>query len=191
MYASPYRRFEPGEVSRLSDQRLEIASLFGGDGAQLDRVDFELASLFDGLRSGEQICREALGKLRLRITRSRLEGFAADLAVAGLLRPGRNEPLPTPAHSDAEAAWRGWTGEGVDRVVDGGNAVPPSALPGSRNGPGLTGALTGLVTGLRGQATASTCRCRQFFLSPSGACCCGRCGIGSRCSHSSRCWLRG
>ena len=152
MYASPYRRFEPGEVSRLSDQRLEIASLFGGDGAQLDRADFELASLFDGLRSGEQICREALENLRLRITRSRLEGFAADLAVAGLLRPGRNEPLPTPAHSDAEAAWRGWTGEGVDRVVDGGNAVPPSALPGSRNGPGLTGALTGLVTGLRGQA---------------------------------------
>lgn len=152
MFVSRFRKFEPGAVVPGANGVLDVASAHGGPGACLSADDFALAQLFDGAHDAQRICARAQAELGRAITRSRLEGFASELAIAGLLRAGHDEALPVPAHSENEARARGWLGAGTDRVDHADPQVPPQALPGSRSGPGLTGALTGLQGARRGQA---------------------------------------
>lgn len=153
MFVSPYRKFEPGEIIELSLRRgVDLSGAPGARGARLSRADFALAQLFDGQRDAGAVAdaaREAFGE---SATPHAVERFAAELSLVGLLRAGSREPLPVPAHSDAEADLLGRSVTDPTRPTLSGMATPPSILPGSRTGPGLTGSLTGLVTGRRGQA---------------------------------------
>lgn len=153
MFVSRYRRFEPGAVRPLGGRAgMEIDAPGAGAGARLSEADYRLAQLFDGQRDAAGILRLAREDLRLPLTAAGLEGFAHDLALAGLLRAGSHEPLPVPVQTDDEWRWLGFADGHALRPAAAGLAHPPSALPTSRHGPGLTGGLTGLVTGRRGQS---------------------------------------
>ncbi|MGQ0697438.1 MAG: HlyD family secretion protein [Panacagrimonas sp.] len=153
MFVSPYRKFEPGEILELPGAgSVELSGMPGGRGACLSRTDFELAQLFDGQRNAVSVAAAAREHFGTSATPPVVEQFAADLSLAGLLRAGSREPLPVPAHSDVEAGLVGWSAADPNNPTLTGSAHPPSMLPGSRYGPGLTGSLTGLVTGRRGQA---------------------------------------
>ncbi len=154
MFASRHRQFAPGAVRDLGgDAGVEVdAPDPSGPGARLTPQDHALAGLFDGHRDAAAVLQAAHRELGLTLTPATLEGFAHDLAVAGLLRAGSHDPLPVPAQTDEEVRWLGWAGHAPLRPAWAGMAHPPSTLPGSRHGPGLTGGLSGLVTGRRGQA---------------------------------------
>lgn len=152
LFASEYRGFvEPARVRRLDDARLELRSI-GGRTVVLPFVDLEVARLFDGARDTAAIVAEARSRLALTVDPLRLEGLVSDLANAGLMRPGRLEPLPVPPHTDAEARVLGWrdTPRAI-RDLPGGHVLPPSTVAGARNAPAYLGSVLGLVSGRRGQ----------------------------------------
>ncbi|WP_420467101.1 HlyD family secretion protein [Panacagrimonas sp.] len=153
MFVSRYRKFDPGPMRPLPSRGgVEVDSASGGEGARLSERDYALAQLFDGERDLDGVRQAAAAQLGMSLTPASLEGFAHDLALAGLLRAGSREPLPVPVQSDDESRWLGWETGQPGRPAYAGMAHPPSMLPASRHGPGLTGGLTGLVTGRRGQA---------------------------------------
>lgn len=110
----------------------------------MSKQDFGLAQLFDGFRTPDEILQLAAQQLSLELDRGRLEGFAAALSAAGLLKAGRDEPLPVPAHSDAEAFQLGWLGGGrrMPKLAQGAS-LPPSTVAGSRANPGFVESIIG------------------------------------------------
>ncbi len=152
MINSPYQKFAPEQVHELGAGELELHAHGGAVALRMSRADYTLAQLFDGSRTAQQRHAAAQALVSTEIRASTLEGFAADLAELRLLQPGRREPLPVSAHDDRERELLGWgTGPAV-LVGRGALALPPSTLAGSRGGAGLTGSLTGLISGRRGQA---------------------------------------
>lgn len=153
MFSSRFRRFDPG--SRAVTERADQVGVGAGDGQPaivLSKAHHDLARLFDGTR--DPAARLAAAREKgIDIGADALEGFAAELSLTGLLRAGSHEPLPVPAQSDEEARQLGWFGSPRTLPVTADDAcLPPSTVPGSRNNPGLSGGLHGLVTGKRGQA---------------------------------------
>ncbi|MES0872764.1 HlyD family secretion protein [Sinimarinibacterium thermocellulolyticum] len=149
MIDSRYRRFAPARVVEHADGSVDAYAAEGGFVLRLSAREYAITRLFDGRRDAAarvEAARESGWNAAM------IEGLAADLATHRLLQAGTHEPLPPPAHNDDERIGLGWTGlEPTLAGVPPWN-LPPSSLPGSRVSPGLTGGLTGLVTGRRGQA---------------------------------------
>ncbi|MFC4250999.1 efflux RND transporter periplasmic adaptor subunit [Sinimarinibacterium flocculans] len=149
MIDSRYRRFAPARVVEHADGGAEVHAADGGFVLRLSAAEYAAAQLFDGRRSAAARLEAAADA---GWTAATIEGLAAELAVYRLLQAGTHEPLPPPAHNDAERIGLGWTGLEPVLAAAPPASLPPSSVPGSRVSPGLTGGLTGLVTGRRGQA---------------------------------------
>ena len=126
-------------------------TLMARDGSRLrlNAFERELAQAYDGQRDAAAIRTWAAGR-GVPLGAEALERFAAELAMAGWLEPGRDEPLPSPPFSD------------VPLALPGGQVTPPSTLPGSLAGPGLMGSLLRLLT------DRSSLRQRGYRPIPSG-----------------------
>jgi putative peptide zinc metalloprotease protein len=143
----PYRKFVFAAATRTAAGYYSVTSPRHGRSFRLEPAEFELARLIDGDRTGAEI-REAAGRLFGReFTAPELEQFANELALAGLLLPGTQEPLPVPAQSDEEAAAAGWLGQ---RPAPGPEIAAPSTVPGSLSGGGRMGTLTALWGAFKG-----------------------------------------
>ncbi len=149
MIDSRYRRFVPDRLVEHADGSVDVHAAHGGFVLRLSAREYAVAQLFDGQRGAAARLAAAPDAGWSVAT---IEGRAAELPAHRLLQAGTHEPLPTPAHNDAERVGLGWTG--FEPVLAGmpPMSLPPSSVPGSRVSPGLTGGLTGLVTGRRGQA---------------------------------------
>ncbi len=139
------------ERARPVGGEVEVWADAGSGPVRLSEDDYALAALHDGTRDADAIRRAAAQAGRM-LSAAAIEGFVAELAQQRLMRRGTHETLPPPAHSDAEREALGWTGGMATLAAAPAMALPPSSVPGSRANPGLTGGLTGLVTGRRGQA---------------------------------------
>lgn len=115
----------------------------------LSPVELRIAKIFDGERTPEQRVTLANSSGEVSWTLPQMEGFAAQLAQAGLLYAGTHEPVPVPAYTQAEARQLGWTGEapGLAGAAIAVSALPPSSVPGARGSPGLAQALDGPLSG--------------------------------------------
>lgn len=133
MSPHPHRRFAPAQLRASPRDGRWLASSAGGETLSLSATERQLAELHDGQRPASAIRAEAR-QLGLDLDIESLERFAAELAMAGLLEPGRDEPLPSPPVSDRRTG------------AFGRRAVPPSTVPGSLAGPGLMGSLLRLIT---------------------------------------------
>lgn len=149
MIDSRYRRFAPARVVEHADGSVDAHAAQGGFVLRLSARDYAIARLFDGTRDAASRVAAAPDA---RWRAATIEGLAAELTIHRLLQAGTHEPLPTPAHNDEERDGLGWTGLPPTLAGLPPASLPPSSLPGSRVSPGLTGGLTGLVTGRRGQA---------------------------------------
>lgn len=147
-----YRQFVCARAEPLQGE-IELWAQGDGDAVpvRLSADDYALAQWHDGTRDAASIHALALQSGRA-ISAGALEGFVAELAQRRLMRRGTHETLPPPAHSDAELQALGWLGGVPTLAAQPAYALPPSSVPGSRANAGLTGGLTGLVTGARGQA---------------------------------------
>ncbi len=155
MANSRYRRFVVARTEARDGADGATVDVWAADSerpVRLSAADLALAQLHDGERDAATVLAAAAAQAAGAPTAARLEGFVAELTQHGLMRAGLDEPLPVPAHSDAELRGLGWLGGEPSFVGRAPHALPPSSLPGSRVNPGLTGGLTGLVTGRRGQA---------------------------------------
>lgn len=153
-FESRYRRFlEPTSVKPLAGDLVELVTA-GAAAVRMAAADLALARLFDGQRDAEAVRVAARDQLGLTLSPDRLEGSAAEFAQCGLLAAGRDQPLPVPAQSDAEAQGLGWIGVGHRSMslLASTGTLPPTTVAGSRHGPAFTGALMGLVSGRRGEA---------------------------------------
>jgi putative peptide zinc metalloprotease protein len=148
---SRYRRFAPARSQTQADGSVEVHVAESGFVHRMSADEYALALLFDGKRNANARIAAARADGRA-CTAEVLEGFAAELAELRLLQAGTHEPLPPPPHNEREVAALGWTGLRPAFIGGASAALPPSSIPGSRVSPGLTGGLTGLVTGRRGQA---------------------------------------
>lgn len=145
----PYRKFVFAAAARTAAGYYSVSSPRHGRAFRLEPAEFELARLFDGDRSGAEI-RQSAGRLTGReFSAPELEQFANELALAGLLLPGTQEPLPVPPQSDEEAAAAGWLGQ---RAAPGPEVAAPSTVAGSLSGGGRMGTLTSLWGAFRGQS---------------------------------------
>ncbi|TAJ51183.1 MAG: HlyD family efflux transporter periplasmic adaptor subunit [Nevskiaceae bacterium] len=136
MSAHPRRRFAPGSLRPKPRHTGWLAYAPGREEEPLALTPAErqLAELYDGQRSAADILERARLELGMHLDAEALERFAAELAMAGLLQAGREEPLPSPPISDVRGG------------AYGSQAIPPSTMPGSLAGPGLMGSLLRLVT---------------------------------------------
>lgn len=142
----PYRKFVFAAASRTAAGHYSVTSPRHGRAFRLEPAEFELARLFDGDRDTAAI-RDAAARLFGReFGPAELEQFASELATAGLLEPGSQQPLPVPPQSDATTS--GWVGA---RSTPGPEIAPPSTLPGSLSGSGRMGTLTSLWGAFRGE----------------------------------------
>lgn len=151
LFASDYRAFvEPFLIIPLDGEGRELRSARGRS-VRLSNLDLEVARLFDGSRDAGAVLSAAKARLALLVDPRRLEGLVSDLACAGLMRPGRLDPLPVPPHTDGEARVLGWK-DTPSTMADlpPNHAMPPSSVAGARNTPAYLGSVLGLV-GLRGQ----------------------------------------
>jgi putative peptide zinc metalloprotease protein len=148
---SRYRRFAPARIEAHADGSVDAYAADGSFVRRLSITEYALAQLFDGQRNAA--ARVAVAQRGGAAPGTELlEGVAAELAEQRLLQAGTHEPLPPPPHDEREVVALGWTGLRPAFAGGAAAALPPSSIPGSRVSPGLTGGLTGLVTGRRGQA---------------------------------------
>ena len=145
----PYRKFVFAAASRTSAGYYSVTSPRHGRAFRLEPAEFELARLFDGDRSGAEIRQSAARLTGREFSAPELEQFANELALAGLLLPGTQEPLPVPPQSDEEAAAAGWLGQ---RAAPGPEVAAPSTVAGSLSGSGRMGTLTSLWGAFRGES---------------------------------------
>jgi putative peptide zinc metalloprotease protein len=150
----PYRKFVFGSAARSADGLYyALTGVRHGRPIRLEPAEFELARLMDGGRDSNAIIRAAREQLGVELTATELEDFCNDLATGDLLIAGRDEPLPVPAQTDAEAVIAGWQrGPRPPGVAP--ETPPPSSVPGALTGPGLPGSLTGLWGAFRGLGAA-------------------------------------
>lgn len=150
----PFRKFVFGSAARSSDGLYyALTGVRHGRPIRLEPAEFELARLIDGSRDAAAVMRAARDQLGLELGAAELEDFCNDLATGDLLVAGRDEPLPVPAQTDAEAVIAGWQrGPRPPGVAP--ETPPPSSVPGALTGPGLPGSLTGLWGAFRGLGAA-------------------------------------
>lgn len=106
---------------------------------RLSETEYQLAQLFDGTRdrrSRMQAAGDTEGD-------ALIDRLALELSEAGLLEPGKDEPLPTPPQMTADGAPP--HGEPEQH--------PPASTPGSLAGPGLPGDYGSAASRERGGAT--------------------------------------
>ncbi len=139
----PYRCLAATRVERQTQGKREQLVLRNAVGAELHLApaEFALAQLFDGQRHAAARVDASNG----RTDEAAMERLALRLAEAGLLKPGRREPLPVPPQTDAEAAWA------QSAAASAPAGFPPSTAAGSLATPGGPGAISGLF-GVRGAA---------------------------------------
>jgi multidrug resistance efflux pump len=145
----PYRKFVFAAASRTAAGHYSVTSPRHGRAFRLEPAEFELARLFDGDRDPTQLAQSAARLFGRSFGAADLEQFANELALAGLLLPGTQQPLPVPPQSDEEAVAAGWLGQ---RPAPGPEIAPPSTVPGSLSGGGRMGTLTTLWGAFRGQS---------------------------------------
>lgn len=132
MPAPRRRRYSGAAAARpLADGGCSLSSR-DGSVLRLNAFERRLAERYDGERDTAGILAWA-AEQGARISAEQLERFAAELAMAGWLEPGRDEPLPSPPFSDQPLN------------LPGVQVTPPSTLPGSLAGPGLMGSLLRLL----------------------------------------------
>lgn len=144
MFGSRYRKFAPAAVRMLDDGRYELQGGVPGESPlRVGADDYRLAQLFDGARDGAAVREAARRELGVALEPAALEAYAAALAVAAVLEPGREEPLPSPTLVDP-----------VLHGVAGADVGPslPSTVPGSLVGPGLMDGLLGVITDPNGRS---------------------------------------
>lgn len=127
------RRYTGAAAARPAARGGVTLPVRDGSSLRLNAVEARLAQAWDGQRDEAAVLAVA-AELGLSLNPEQLERFAAELAMAGWLEPGRDEPLPSPPYSDVPLSLAG------DQVA------PPSTLPGSLAGPGLMGSLLRLLT---------------------------------------------
>lgn len=96
------------------------------------------AWLFDGRRSAVERLAAARARFGTGEEEQTIADAALELALQGLLQPGRREPLPAPTQL-AQDHWKQPAHHGFRRIVS-----LPGLLPGSLAGPGLPGAIGGV-----------------------------------------------
>lgn len=150
----PCRKFVFGSAARSADGLYyALTGVRHGRPIRLEPAEFELARLMDGSRDAGAVIRAAREQLGVELNAAELEDFCNDLATGDLLLAGRDEPLPVPAQTDAEAVGAGWQrGPRPPGVAP--ETPPPSSVPGALTGPGLPGSLTGLWGAFRGLGAA-------------------------------------
>lgn len=120
---------------------------------QLPTDEALLASLFDGHAPTAALIAPASERLGRPVSAAELESLASRLAEAGRLQPGSHEPLPVPAHTEAEQRrlhQRGLSGQ--QREAAEGHALPPSSMPGSLAQPAVMHSATGALGDRRGES---------------------------------------
>lgn len=139
----PFRCLATASFERRLKGKHEHLVLRNQAGAELrlSAAEFALAQLFDGQRNAAARVDASNG----RADEAAMERLALRLAEAGLLKPGRREPLPVPPQTDAEATWA------YGAAATAPSGFPPSTAPGSLAAPGGPGAISGLF-GVRGAA---------------------------------------
>lgn len=141
-----YLRFTPGDLEHRHEAGHDYVAVTAPDGTQayrLSAAEYQFASLFDGDRNADER-RAAAAKMDNPVSAVELDRFTRDLAGAGLLCAGTEEPLPPPAQlADLD---EGASTGGSDH----GSGFPPSELSGSLAAPGRQGPVIGRPTGPRG-----------------------------------------
>lgn len=113
---------------------------------RLSQAEFRLAELFDGERDSDARQAAASQLLGLTADSQSLRLLLHDLAEAGLLEPGADEPLPPPAQLSSALDDR-------YNVPEEQASYPSSNQTGSLAGPGGQGPLVAAVSGPRGSDT--------------------------------------
>lgn len=113
---------------------------------RLSQEEFRLAELFDGARDSDARQAAASELLGVAADSQSLRLLLHDLAEAGLLEPGADEPLPPPAQLSSALDDR-------YNVPEEQAAYPSSNQTGSLAGPGGQGPLVAAVSGRRGSDT--------------------------------------
>ncbi len=112
----------------------------------------QLGPLFDGSAPTAALAGPASQRLGGPVSAAELEEFAGRLTEAGRLEPGSHEPLPVPAHTDAEALRLRQQGlSGQQREAAERRALPPSNMPGSLAQPAVQHSATGAAGDRRGE----------------------------------------
>lgn len=151
---SRYLRFVAAAEGRAgrNGEYIAVTAPGGGQTYRLTEAEYALANLFDGERDADARRTAATEVLDDASGPDRLGELTGDLAEAGLLVPGTDEPLPPPAQV-------------ADRITDQSNELetgqagfPPSSMPGSLGGPGAQGPLVGAASGYRGSASGPRVR---------------------------------
>lgn len=138
--AYPWRRFAPVRHEASRDGRRHRVGAAAGPLLELEQAQYELAGLFDGRRDARGVLQAARNRGLDAPDAAGLEALALRLAQAGVLEPGRYEPLPVPASSP---------------VLPARTRLPlSSTLPGTLAVPNLTGSLTGLWGARRGEPSS-------------------------------------
>ncbi len=137
MFASDYIRFQArveagaaGEVLLIADEASVPAAL---EPIRVAASDLAIAQGFDGHHSLEAVL-QGLHAAGSSISRDALVAFVAELAVHGVMLPGRCEPLPPPRQRDAVSTRRR---PDPARRWPSPPAYPPPSVPGSLAQPGM------------------------------------------------------
>ncbi|MDB5987571.1 MAG: HlyD family efflux transporter periplasmic adaptor subunit [Nevskia sp.] len=152
----PYRKLVYRELQRDGGYCTLIGKAADAP-LRLTAAEFELAALFDGARDANAIRAAAPPGVDV-------ERLAQRLSDAGLLDPGRREPLPVPPQYAATHSRRARAPS-----ARGAGALLPSTLPGTLSGPNFIGSITGLYGWDRGEAAALGVALDVRGLQPIGA----------------------
>lgn len=168
MFASDYLRFS----ARVETQAAGEVLLYADDASVQARpepicipaADLAIAELFDGARSLAAV-QQSLHTAGSALTLSALRDFVAELALHGVMLPGRREPLPPPRQRDAASTRRQ---PDPARRWPSAAAYPPPSVPGSLAQPGMLQGFLGNELPGAGHAVAAGAftRCGRLFLWP-------------------------
>lgn len=146
-----YRRFIGTAIEHGRDADgpfIRVRSPSRGLPFRLEPWEFDMAECFDGEQDPPQRINNASARLGREVGGGELEALANELAVAGLLEPGSEEPLPVPPQTQSEYDRTAWSETGVENPD-----VPPTTMPGNLSGAARPGAVGGTRGPRRGEAT--------------------------------------
>lgn len=115
---------------------------------RLEPWEFDIARTFDGEQDPAQRINNATARLGREVDHAEIESLANELAVAGLLESGSEEPLPVPPQTQREDEHNAWSEDAVEDPD-----VPPTTMPGNLSGAARPGAIGGNRGARRGAAT--------------------------------------